>query len=272
MDRKTVLITGASSGIGKSCALYFHEKGWNVAATMRNPQKVSELANLPHCRLFTLDVTDESSIENAIRGAVAVFGKIDVLVNNAGYGAVGIFEASKASQIEQQFSTNVFGLMNVTKAVIPFMRETNGGTIINIASIAGRLAFPLYSIYHASKWAVEGFSESLAYELRQFNIKIKIIEPGAIRTDFYSRSQDLFKKEGLECYDSFVETVFPAMQKIGFNAQGPLIVAKKIYIAATDNSRKLRYPIGGGAPILLFIRKFIPDSVFSYIIRKKMGI
>ncbi len=210
---------------------------------------------------------DEPSIHTAIESAKDHFGGIDVIVNNAGYGLVGPFEASTNEQIRRQFDTNVFGLMNVTRAVIPYFRERREGTIINIASVGGRITFPLYSLYHGTKWAVEGFSESLHYELKQFGIKIKIVEPGAIKTDFYDRSMDLMKKEGLNVYDGYVDMAFNNMQDIGKSAPGPEIVAKKTYKAATDGSYTMRYPVGSGAPALLFMRRILPNSLLFRTVR-----
>jgi NADP-dependent 3-hydroxy acid dehydrogenase YdfG len=257
---KTILITGASSGIGKAAAVYFSEMGWQVAATMRKPENEKQLTSYPNVKLFPLDVLDEAGINKTIQEVISVFGKIDVIVNNAGYGAVGIFEAATQEQIRRQFDTNVFGLMNVTRAILPHFRARKEGTIINVASVGGRSTFPLYSLYHGTKWAVEGFSESLHYELKQFNIKIRIIEPGPIKTDFYERSMDLFKKEGLTAYDAYQKVAFENMQKLGTTAVGPKVVAKVIYKAATDKGYKMRYPVGGNAPALLFLRRIFPDS------------
>ena len=134
----------------------------------------------------------------------------------------------------------------------------------------GRITFPLYSIYHASKWAVDGFSEALTYELRPFGIRVKIIEPGPIKTDFYDRSMDVMKKEGLNAYDSFVETAMPNMQLSGLNAPGPDIVAKCIYRAATDGTKRLRYPVNSGG--ILLLRKLLPDRLFMWIVRRAVGL
>lgn len=268
--KKTVLITGASSGIGKATAIYFQQKGWNVAATMRKPENEKVLNTLPGIKLFALDVTSESSIQNAIQQTISAFGQIDVLVNNAGYGAVGAFEASTPDQVKRQFDTNVFGLMNVTQAILPHFRSKKSGTIINISSMGGRITFPLYSIYHGTKWAVEGFSEALQFELRQFNIKVKLVEPGAIKTDFYDRSQDFMTKEGLSAYDDYVKVAQKNMQKAGANAPGPEVVAKKIFAAANDSSYKLRYPVGSSGPLLLFLRWLLPLPVFQGLVRMQV--
>ncbi len=265
--KKTVLITGTSSGIGKSTALYFASKGWNVAATMRTPEKEKELSKVIGIKLFKLDVTDPASIQSAIEESISVFGGIDVVVNNAGYGGVGVFEAASQEQIQRQFDTNVFGVMNVTRAILPYFRQKKSGTIINVTSVGGLITFPIYSVYHSTKWAVEGFTEALQYELRPFNIKIKNIEPGAIKTDFYDRSQDLFKKEGLTDYDNYAKVAFENTQNAGVNAPGPEVVAKKIYKAALDRSFRLRYPAGPQAPALLFLRRLLPLSWFRGLVK-----
>ncbi|MGV0025607.1 SDR family oxidoreductase [Phormidesmis priestleyi] len=260
---KTVLITGASTGIGYETAILFQKKGWNVVATMRSPQKASpDLQNV-----LCLDVTDPNSIEQAIATTLEKFRSIDVLINNAGYSLIGAFEACTPEQIERQFATNVFGLMSVTRAVLPYFREQRSGTIINIASIGGKMAFPLYSLYHSTKWAIEGFSDSLQYELEPFNIRVKVIEPGPIKTDFYGRSLDLAQKPGLTAYDAFAAKVIPNLKKAGETGSPPQKVAEIIYQAVTDDSKKLRYPAGGNAGMLLLMRKFLPDSLFSKIVR-----
>jgi short-subunit dehydrogenase len=265
---KTVFITGASSGIGKASAQYFQTKGWNVAATMRNPEKAGAWINQATTISLRLDVNDIASIRAAMKETIARFGAIDVLVNNAGYGLVGPFEASTPEQTERQISTNVVGVMNVTREFIPHFRERCDGVIINVSSMGGRLTFPLYSIYHATKWAVEGFSEALVYELEPFNVRVKIIEPGPIKTDFYDRSMDLMAKPGLTAYDDFVGKAMPIMQEAGATAPGPEAVAKTIFKAATDGSRRLRYPVNSRA--ILMLRRLLPTRLFMAIIRSQV--
>jgi short-subunit dehydrogenase len=262
---KVILITGASSGIGKETAKLFQTKNWKVAATMRVPEKAEDLQKIADVECFRLDVTDAGSIKTAINDTIEKFGRIDAVVNNAGYGLIGAFEAATQEQIEKQFQTNVFGLMNVCREILPYFREQKRGTIVNIASVGGRITFPLYSLYHATKWAVEGFSESLQYEVEPFGIKIKIIEPGPIKTDFYDRSQDLTRKEGLTAYDSFIDKALPNMQKAGADAPGGSIVAQTIYEAVTDGTKKMRY--GVNTKGILTARKFLPDSLFFRIVK-----
>lgn len=268
MANKTVLITGSSSGIGRAAALRFQQAGWNVAATMRNPEKEAELGKLEGIALVRLDVTSEDSIAAAIGETIQRFGGIDVVVNNAGYGLVGPFEASTGEQVRRQFETNVFGLMNVVRAVLPHMRERRAGVIINVASMGGRITFPLYSLYNGTKWGVEGFSEGLQFELEQFGIRVKIIEPGAIKTDFYDRSMDVMKKAGLGVYDSFVTRAMRNMQRAGANGATPAIVGEVIFKAATDGSSKMRYQ--AGAKGLLLLRRLLPDGLFLSVIKRSL--
>jgi short-subunit dehydrogenase len=262
---KTILITGSSSGIGKETVKLFQTKNWKVAATMRSPEKAADLQRIADVECVQLDVTDNDSIKAAIKETLDKFGRIDAVVNNAGYGLVGAFEAATPEQIERQFQTNVFGLMNVCREILPYFRQQKRGTIVNVASVGGRITFPLYSLYHATKWAVEGFSESLQYEVEQFGIRIKIIEPGPIKTDFYDRSQDLTRKEGLTAYDSLIEKAMPNMQKAGEEAPDGSVVAKTIYEAVTDGSKKLRYPVNTKG--ILTARRVLPDSVFFKVVK-----
>lgn len=263
---KVILITGTSSGIGKETAKLFQARNWKVAATMRNPEKAEDLRKIVDLECIRLDVTDSDSIRSAIEKTLEVFGRIDAVVNNAGFAVVGPFEAATSEQIERQFETNVLGVMNVCREVLPYFRKEKRGTIVNVASMGGRITFPLYSIYHASKWALEGFSESLQYEIKEFGIKIKIIEPGPIKTDFYERSMSISKKEGLTAYDNFVARAMPNMQNAGETGPEGSVVAEVIYQSVTDDSWKMRYPVNSRA--ILIARRLLPDALFLPLIRK----
>jgi NAD(P)-dependent dehydrogenase (short-subunit alcohol dehydrogenase family) len=264
---QTILITGASTGIGKATAELFLERGWNVIATMRKP----DTSQNQERRLVTrLDVTDPVSIDAAFKMAVARFGRIDALVNNAGYGLVGTFESMDAVKIQRQFDTNVFGLMRVTRAILPRFRADGGGVLINVASMGGRLTFPFYSVYHATKWAVDGFSESLQFELRPLNIKVKIIEPGAIKTDFYAHSADFTHDRSLTAYNAIVDKGMAKMTAAGNKGAPARLVAETIFRAATDGSWTLRYPVGLDAKSLLALRRFVSDGLYQGVVRSRL--
>lgn len=257
---KVVLITGASSGIGLHTAKLFQTKNWKVAATMREPERADELQKIVDVACIRLDVTDVVSIRSAIAETIEKFGRIDAVVNNAGYGLLGPFEAASEEQVRRQFEINVFGLMNVCREVLPHFREQNGGQIVNVTSMGGRTVFPFSSLYNATKWAVEGFTESLQYELDPFNIRLKLIEPGPINTDFYSRSQEVAKKEGLSVYDHYSTKFLAFMSKAGSEAPDGSVVAQVIYDAVTDGSRRLRYPVNTKG--LLFLRSILPSGAY----------
>ncbi|MGF6905830.1 SDR family oxidoreductase [Fusobacterium sp. PH5-44] len=267
---KTIFITGASSGIGKATAKLFQKKGWNVVATMRNPEKETELANIKNILLAKCDVTDKNSIIIAIKKGIEYFGKIDVLVNNAGYYGIGPAELASSEEIKRIIDTNLIGLMEVTRLMIPHFREKKSGTIINISSIAGIISVPLQSIYHATKWGVEGFSESLQYELMPFNIKVKIIEPGVIKTDFYNRSMTVFGDSKENDYNDYSKNIIANLIKNGNNGSSSEDVAKTIYKAATNSCDKLRFPTGKSKEAI-FMRKILPQRIFSSIMEKSMS-
>ncbi|WP_299461553.1 SDR family oxidoreductase [uncultured Microscilla sp.] len=185
---KTVLITGSSSGIGKAAVQFFQSKGWQVAGTMRRPENETELNRLDNVKLYALDVTSNESVKTAIHQAIKDFGGIDVVVNNAGYGLAGPFETATEEQIAKQYDTNLFGVMRVTREVLPHFRARKAGRFVNITSIGGLIALPFNSLYHGTKWALEGFTESLRFELEPFNIKVRLVEPGGVKTDFAGRS------------------------------------------------------------------------------------
>lgn len=265
---KTVFITGASSGIGKATAQYFLDKGWNVAATARRVETLEDLDTSEQSLCTRCDVTDVESIRSALEATQSQFGSIDVVVNNAGYGAVGPFEASTQTDVEKQFNVNVYGLMSVMRETLPYMRSQKNGVIINISSVGGRMTFPLYSVYHSTKWAVEGLTESMMYELEGTGVRMKLIEPGAIKTDFYGRSMAFMKKDGLTAYDTFIEKAMGNMNHAGQNGSSPEDVAAIIYRAATDGKKKLRYPAAGNARGILWLRRLLPEHVFYTIVRK----
>ncbi len=267
---KTILITGASSGIGKATTKHFQSNGWNVVATMRTPEKEEELTELENVLVTKLDVVDLESTKQAVEAGIELFGKIDVLLNNAGYGAYGLLEAFPRENIVRQFNTNVIGLLDVTRAVLPHFRSNQSGIIINISSIGGKMTFPLGSLYHGTKFAVEGISEALSYETEAIGVTVKIVEPGMIATDFSGRSFDFQNDPELLEYQEIVEKIMQVFATgTGAQPSPPQLVAEVIYDAATDGSDQLRYRAGADAHQLLDARKALGDDVFMQNIKNQ---
>ena len=271
---KTILITGCSTGIGRMTAKYFQEKGWNVAATVRkNPEEDTELNALENVLVAELDVTNEATIQSAVKATIDRFGKIDVLLNNAGYGAYGILEATPESAIRKQFDVNVIGALLVTKNVVPHMRAAGEGTIINISSMGGKITFPLGTLYHGSKFAVEGMSEALSYELEAIGIKVKLIEPGMINTNFEATTlQNLNVDPSQTEYAPFLEKVMAGMQQAGSQSSEPIVVAEKIFEAATDGTNQMRYIAGPDAEQVIAARKQLDDDAYMAMMKQQMGL
>ncbi|MEO1517181.1 MAG: SDR family oxidoreductase [Bacteroidota bacterium] len=259
---KTILITGASSGIGKSAARLFQQKGWNVIATMRSPDKETELIDLENVLVTRLDVLDIASIEQAVEEGQKQFGQIDALLNNAGYGAYGPLEVFDRASIQRQFQTNVLGLLDVTRTVIPHFRAQQSGVIINISSMGGRITFPLGSLYHGTKFAVEGISEALSFEMAQAGVRVKVVEPGLTATDFGGRSFDFQNDETLQAYQPLIKALFEGFEKMSGLASTPELVAEVIYEAATDESPRLRYRVGPDTEQLLSDRDKLGEEAF----------
>jgi NAD(P)-dependent dehydrogenase (short-subunit alcohol dehydrogenase family) len=263
----TILITGASSGIGAACVDRFLQAGWQVIATMRQPQ-ASTLPPHANLTLLPLDVTQPTSITAAVQQAQTLTNRLDVLLNNAGYGLVGPLELATPEQLTAQFTTNVFGPVWLMQAVLPWMRQHRHGLIVNVASIGGRTAFPMYSLYHGTKWALEGISESLSYELNAFNIRVKLIEPGPIKTAFYQRSMAVTGDPGgLEAspYAGYASRVLANIAGFGQQAPGPEVVADVVWRAVHDTSPTLRYPVNTMSS--LWARRLLPESLYRQVIR-----
>lgn len=261
-EAMTILITGASSGFGKETAKLFQKNGWNVIATMRSPEKEQDLNELENILITKLDVLDADSINDAVQEGIAKFGRIDVLLNNAGYGLMGVFESATKEQIQNQYAVNVFGLMNVTQAVLPLMRASGQGTIINISSFGGVIALPFGSLYNSSKFAVEGFSEGLSHELSALNIAVKIIEPGGAATNFRT-GIEMIKNE-IPVYNPIMGNFFGRYAKTTEHLAKPTAedVAATIYEAATDQTKKLRYVVGDDAQFYIDTKMKNSDEAF----------
>ncbi len=269
--KKTVLITGASTGIGFETAKLFAKNGWNVVATMRTPEKANLALQNENILLQKLDVTDTESIKAAIANGIKKFGKIDAVVNNAGFGVVGAFEAVSLESTRKQFETNVFGVFAVTKEILPHFRANHAGIILNLSSVGGRTTFPLFSLYHSTKFAIEGFSESLQYELQHLNIQVKLIEPGAVKTDFGGRSADRVDVSHFPDYSEYQNVLLEKIEKAALNGQTPDQVAEVIFTAASDGKSKMRYISGGQPKMLLLMRKLLPECLFKVFMRLSLA-
>jgi NAD(P)-dependent dehydrogenase (short-subunit alcohol dehydrogenase family) len=247
---KTVLITGTSSGYGKATAKLFLERGWNVVATMRQPR--SDVFNPPgdRLKLLPLDVTNPESINKAIADATAAFGAIDVLVNNAGIGVVGAFEATPMATVREVFETNTFGVMAMTQAVLPQFRARNSGVVVNVTSSVTLARMPLAAAYTASKMAIEGFTGSLAFELEAFNVQVKLVEPGyGPTTRFTSNGGSRMRGLIPEAYAPFAEPIFAAFAHPAAVTRES-DVAEVVWRAANDATGQLRFPAGADAVAL----------------------
>ena len=243
---QTVLITGCSAGIGRAVAELFADRGWNVVATMRSPESAGELAGKRNVLVTALDVTDEDSIAAAVKKAEERFEAIDVLVNNAGFGLYGLLEATSVESIRKQFETNVVGLLATTRAVVPGMRKRRSGVVVNVGSIAGKMTYPLGTMYNGTKFAVEGISEALRFELREIGVRVKLIEPGIIYTNF-ANALEFNNDESLAVYQALMQKFGATMEELWKNGTEVAVAAETIYEAATDGSDRLRYLVGEDA-------------------------
>lgn len=262
---KTIFITGASTGLGKATAQLFQKKGWNVIATMRTPEKETALGQLENVTLLPLDVTNLEQINATVAKAISLY-PVDVVFNNAGYGLMGAMEALSDEHILKQINTNLLGVIRVTQAFIPHFREKKSGLFISTTSMGGLLAFPLHSIYHATKFGVEGWSESMSFELGLYNIGIKTIAPGAVATDFLDRSLD---KNLHPAYKELEDKLFPLTEDMMSKATAAEKIAEVVYEAATDGKDQLRYVAGDDAKAIYARRLEIGSEAFRKEIREQ---
>jgi NAD(P)-dependent dehydrogenase (short-subunit alcohol dehydrogenase family) len=267
-----VLITGASSGIGKAAANLFAARGWRVAATMRNPSDGAELGQQEGVKVLPLDVTDTDSVEAAVAAVLEHFGRIDVLVNNAGYGLFGPFETATDEQIHRQFATNVTGVFAVTRAVLPTMRRQGSGTIINVASLGGLIALPFFSLYSASKFAVVGFTESLSFELAPLGIRAKVIAPGGVATDFAGRSMVHTSAEGEHAYGDSLAKVVAAVGARRGNYSSAESIAETLFTAATDGTGQVMYLAGADAEQIYALQRNLSEAERLAMVRQHSGL
>jgi NAD(P)-dependent dehydrogenase (short-subunit alcohol dehydrogenase family) len=275
--QNVALVTGSSSGIGYETSLLLAKSGFHTYASMRNLEKsksIAEIANkekLP-LEIIQLDVNDDRSVKEAVDKIVAEDNRIDVLVNNAGYGLFGSLEDLSVEEIKAQFETNFFGVIRVTQKVLPIMRKQNSGTIVNLSSVGGRVGVPVLSAYQSTKFALEGLSESLSYELEPFGIKVVIVEPGFIRTNIMNSS--IMAKKAVDPKSPYfslmqkVENHFKSMMDNPSTSQ-PEEVANVILQAITSENPQLRYTAGNDAATVMQAKKTMSESEFGNLIRQQ---
>ena len=268
-SNKTALVTGASSGIGEATALQLAELGYTVYAAARRVERMSDLADRG-IRTRSVDVTNDSSMVALVEMIIADTGRIDVLVNNAGYGSYGALEDMPIEEARRQFEVNVFGLARLTQLVLPQMRAQRDGYLVNVSSMGGRIWEPLGSWYHASKFAVEGLSDSLRVEVAEFGIKVVIIEPGSIRSEWSAIAADRLEATSANTpYARQAKVVGAVLRRVDRSpmASGPEVVAEAIAKAVQSAKPRTRYVVGGGARGILLAERILPDRGFDKFIQ-----
>lgn len=264
---KTILITGASSGLGKATAKLFAAQGWNVLATMRNPDKEAELTQIANVTVLPLDVTNAAQVSETIQQALTTHD-VDVVFNNAGYGLMGPLEALSDEKIQRQFDTNVFGVMRVAREFIPFFKKKRSGRFITTTSLAGLISMPLNSAYNATKWALEGWSEAMAYDLAAWGIQVKTVAPGVILTDFGLRSMDAVAHPD---YEQLGKDFIAFMMADTSKLSQPEQIAQVVYEAATDDKNQVRYIAGKDAEEMYAARLVQGNEHFRIALAGKLS-
>lgn len=267
---KTIVITGAASGIGMATAKLFSLKGWNVAATMRNIEKADTFKDYENINCYSLDVTTIKSIESCIAQIIQEYGKIDVIVNNAGIYETEPLELATHETIENLIKTNIQGTIHTIKAILPHFRNNKSGIVVNVSSIAGRVAFPYQTVYHATKWAIEGLSEGLRYELNPLNIKVKVVEPGMVKTNLYdSILEKRFEKYPLDYSGNFKKWHSYLLNNYR-KGYSPDLDAKTIYKAVTTPNNKLRFSTDFNTKLVLLLHLVFPLTLFQNMVRNQL--
>ncbi len=268
--KKVALITGASSGIGKSVAEYLFDHGYIVYGAARRADKMADLQTRG-IKILTMDVTDENSARSGVEKIITTEGRIDVLINNAGFGSYGAVEDVSIDDAKYQMEVNVFGAARLIKMVLPHMRAQHAGKIVNISSIGGKLAMPFGGWYHASKFALEALSDSLRNEVRPFGIDVIVIEPGGIKSEWSGIAHDsLLRVSGKTAYKELAEPVAGALSSVDSKVPGPILISKLIYKAITVNKPLARYSGGFMAKPALFMRKVLSDNMFDKMIMSQV--
>ena len=260
--KQVVLITGASSGIGKAIAGNLVERGDVVYGTSRDP---SRNADAPGARQLPLDVLSDESVHACVRAVLEESGRLDALINNAGYALTGALEEASVGEAQEQFETNFFGMARMVKATLPVMRRQGVGRIINIGSLAGVMAVPFLGFYSATKHALEGYTEALRHEVRPFNIRVSLIEPGFIRTGLGKNSRT--PRDFIGEYDPWRVRALESITRYINTGPDPEIVARCVLRAIESKRPKTRYKAGREAMQVILLRRLVPASVFEKLIR-----
>jgi NAD(P)-dependent dehydrogenase (short-subunit alcohol dehydrogenase family) len=274
MSTKVALVTGGSSGIGEAAALKLQELGYTTYAAARRVQRMEHLTE-SGIRPLAMDVTDDDSMQSGVKQILAEQGRIDVLVNNAGYGSYGALEDVPLSEARYQFEVNVFGAARLTQLVLPHMREQRSGTIINITSMGGKIYTPLGAWYHATKFALEALSDCLRMEVRPFGINVVVIEPGGIRTEWGGIAAE--KLRTVSGTGPYAEQARAVAESLGSEASRrrqspPTLIADTIAKAVTARRPKTRYAVGYGAKPMIFMHDVLPDRWFDAFILRATGV
>jgi len=274
-ENKVAIVTGSSSGIGFETSVLLARNGFHTYAAVRNLDKSQPLIDMSKkdglsIQIVELDVSNDKSVKDAINKVLSENKRIDVVVNNAGYALVGSFEEMSMDEIKSQFETNFFGVIRVIQAILPTMRNQRNGRIVNLSSMGGRMAIPLDSAYHGTKFALEGLSESLQYEVEQFGIKIIIIEPGAIKSNFFNNLKMASKAQRPDSpYTQMMRKLNAGFSFMLENAPHPVEVAKVILAAVTSEDPQLRYTVGDDAAMILQAKRTMSDTEFRNLMKKQ---
>ena len=274
-ENKVAIVTGSSSGIGFETSVLLARNGFHTYAAVRNLDKSQPLIDMSKkdglsIQVIELDVSSDKSVKDAINKVLSENKRIDVVVNNAGYALAGSFEDLSMDEIKSQFETNFFGAIRVIQAILPSMRNQRNGRIVNVSSMGGRIAIPLDSAYHGTKFALEGLSESLQYEVEQFGIKIIIIEPGAIKSNFFNNLKMASKAQRLDSpYTQMMQKLNAGFSFMLENAPHPVEVAKVILAAVTSEDPQLRYTVGDDAAMILQAKRTMSDTEFRNLMKKQ---
>jgi NAD(P)-dependent dehydrogenase (short-subunit alcohol dehydrogenase family) len=263
LKNKTTLVTGVTSGIGREIAQLLAEQGARVFGTARNPQSASPISGV---EIVRMEVTDDASVNDAVQNILQKAGPVQLLVNNAGYSFIGALEETSVAEARQQFETNLFGVLRVTNATLPGMRQQGYGRIVNISSVLGFLPAPYWGIYGASKHAVEGYTETLDHEVRRFGVRAVLVEPAYTRTKLLGNTKSA--KMNLEVYAAERKRAVKLMEQEIERGEDPRLVAEAVYHALTTKSPRLRYPVGKGVA-LSRLRRFVPAGIFDKSLRKQ---